>query len=813
MSVVGSGTYLEIMSKKLLILAGGAIAALVAFGAIFVHVVSEDFDDDHKLKLACQWLDEGRWDIANKAAEDLEHKIDTDANSRWHYVVGVSMVLKIKDDVDTAEHRQVLLDATEHLNQSRELGFPVGLTGKGFFFLGFCQYHTYQWDEAIESLDQAHKNYPQCRSQSILMMIQAQLRKPKPDLEAAQKTLVMWESIPGKSASESAQTYLCQAQLAFKKGLYPKVVEWLDKIDPNLPERSEAQNLLALCNIQISQAAKEEKERLKLLSIAHDLLKKQIYSADTTADARRQASYLFGRTLRLQRKLVEATGAFSIVRQQNPYSAEAIAASLEEAELLLELNEYSEVLLTTRHLLRGIQDVNLYNDYWMPIDELRNRLVAIGDQMRLQTEFERALQLAQQLTLAFPPAHALRLQAATYMDWANKVKNDSKLEQSTSQPGLTANALFEKAGDTLERLARVELRSKDYLDIVWSSSECYQKANEIDAANRMLKTYLQYETRTRQPRGLIAIGKNYIAAGKWKESLEPLQRCLEYYENNPSSYEVRLLLARAYAELENLDKAIELLSENLWDHDLSPESPVWRDSSIELGNLVFQRGSVLLAQVKSNPPKAWTEFANSLQRSHSDLLRGIEQLGESVERYPDDYRYYQTRYNLAHSYRLAAEMPKLVADNDSTMADSDRRQQNQQWRRLMEESVNQFQALRNSLQSAKDADALAPAILRNCFFGEADTLAKLGRFEDAIAAYRAAAGHYVNQPEALEALVEIATSNKKMGRDREAQKALRQAQQVLQRIPAEYDGRFISTTRGDRKHWKEKLDWMSQQYQ
>lgn len=799
------------MSKKLLIVVGGAVAALVAFGAIFAHIVSEDFDDEQKLKLACQWLDEGRWDIAGEVADDVEPKIDTESNSRWHYVVGVSKLLKIKDDLDSAEHRQILLDATKHLAQSRDLEFPVGLTGKGYYFLGFCQFHTYQWDEAIESLDHAHKEYPQCRSQSMLMMIQAQLRKPKADLDAAQKTLVNWESIPGKSASESAQTILCHAQLAFKKKQFAKVFEWLDKIDPSLPERCEAQNLRALCNIQISQTAKEEKERLGLLASAHDLLKKQIYSADTTADTRRQASYLYGRTLRLQKRLAEATGAFSVVRQQNPYSAEAIAASLEEAEVLLELNEFSEVLLTTRHLLKGIQDVNLYNDFWMPIDELRNRLVAIGDQMRMLSEFERALQLSQQLTLAFPPAYALRLQAATYVDWANKVKNDAKLEQPQNPEGPTVNGLYEKAGNTLERLANVELRANDYLDIVWSSADCYQKANQIDAANRMLTTYLQYETRIRQPRGLIAIGKNYIAAGQWKKSLEPLQRCLEYYDNNPSSYEVRLLLARAHAELENLDKSIELLSENLWDYDLSPESPIWRDSAIELGNLVFQRGSVLLTQLKRNPPNSWSEYSNALQRSHSDLLRGIEQLGEAVERYPDDHRYFQTRYNLAHSYRLAAEMPKLIADNESTI-DSDRRAQNQQWRRLMEESVSQFHSLMNSLQTAKDTDVLAPTILRNCFFGKADTLAKLGRYDEAIEAYRAAASNYVNQPEALEALAEVATCNKKLGRDREAQKALRQAQQVLQRIPAEQDAKFINT-RGDRKLWKEKLDWMSQQYQ
>ena len=147
------------------------------------------------------------------------------------------------------------------------------------------------------------------------------------------------------------------------------------------------------------------------------------------------------------------------------------------------------------------------------------------------------------------------------------------------------------------------------------------------------------------------------------------------------------------------------------------------------------------------------------------------------------------------------------------MADADRRQQSQHWRRLMGESVDQFRSLLGSIQKSSDTDALTPAILRNCYFGEADALSSLGRYQEAIDAYRNAASFYVNQPEALEALVEIVACQKKLGKDQEAQKVLRQAQQVLQRIPASQDGRFVSATRGNRAEWQQKLDWMSQQYQ
>ena len=103
-----------------------------------------------------------------------------------------------------------------------------------------------------------------------------------------------------------------------------------------------------------------------------------------------------------------------------------------------------------------------------------------------------------------------------------------------------------------------------------------------------------------------------------------------------------------------------------------------------------------------------------------------------------------------------------------------------------------------------------PAIVRNCYFGEADTLCDLGRYDEAILAYRMAASHYSNQPEALEALVQIADCHREMGRESDAQKTLRQAEQVLERIPPELDGRFISCTRGSRQSWEERLGWLKQ---
>jgi tetratricopeptide (TPR) repeat protein len=796
------------MSKKLLLIGGATVSILVAFGAIFAHIASGDFDPEQKLKLACDWLDKGRWDLASKMAEDLGTQIDVAENSRWHYVTAVSTIIKIKDDLDSVANRRKLLEAIDHLETSRELEFPVGLTAKAKFYLGFCQFHVYRWDEAIESLRGCYQDFPECRSQALQLIFTAQLRKAEPDLQAADATLTSWEAIPGKSMSEINNTFLGRAQLNFFSGKHDQCFPWLDKIVDKSVEKAQAEFWRLRCQLKLTGAEADSSKKASGLAALVSQLKKHIYAPDTPPQIRLQSRYLYAQALRMQNELDAATVAMSVIRQQAPNTAEAVAAQLEEAEILLQLGRVQQILLATKQLLTSIEDQELYNDYWMTRDEIRRRIVAIGEQLRNQAFFEAALELSKQLELAFEPAYALRLQAFTYVDWAGK---QQKTLQDPEALTIPVRELYAQAARTFEKLAQVELRSSNYPNLIWHAAEAFQKANQIESANRLLYEYLNNESRPRQPRGYVALGRNLITSGSWQESLIPLEKCLDYFPNSPSCYEVRLLLSKSYAELHNLDKAIELLSSNLWDFDLKPESPIWRDCAVELGHLMYLRGDRLLAEVQRDPPKTWTSHFQQLQHCQTEIQRGIEQLTEVVNRFPQDPRYYHSRYLLAHSYRQASEIPKTIMATDTNILEVAKKQYNQQWRNYLEESAGHFHGLLEALQSASETDRLAPAILRNCYFGKADVLSALGRYEDAISAYRNAASYYVNQPEALEAIVQVAQCQRKLGRDRDARVALRQAEQLLNRIPADQDARFVST-RGDRRHWQELLGWMNKEY-
>ncbi len=133
-----------------------------------------------------------------------------------------------------------------------------------------------------------------------------------------------------------------------------------------------------------------------------------------------------------------------------------------------------------------------------------------------------------------------------------------------------------------------------------------------------------------------------------------------------------------------------------------------------------------------------------------------------------------------------------------------------QQRNLLEQALDGFRSLHQAISGREESLSSEKnlPILRNSYFGEADTLFELGRWEDAIQAYRNAASRFLNRPESLEALAQMAVCHRKVGREFEAKKTLAQAEQVLRRIPPEYDSQFVATTRASRQEWQDLLGWL-----
>lgn len=804
---------------RILLLGGAAASALIIFGALFAWIASGDeYGPDRQLDLAMELLEEGRWDLADRIARDLEkdERLTPAREPIWNYVRGVSGVLSTVGKLDSPSHRRVLWDSASHLEKSREASFPLGYAGQAAYYLGFCYYHTYAWDKALETLGEVVDSWPARRSDALDMMVESCLRSHPPKRERAQELLEVWSRIPGLAGSERNRITLNRAHLAYIDGDWQTCDEALAAIDPRASEYQAAKLWRGRWKLESARrGAKDDPLRSEQLQEALSDIREVLLAPSTTADVRRQAAFLTGETLRYLDRTTEAISTLSGVRQRNPESAESVAAGLAEAEIQLSKENLNDALETVRHVVGDMGDVRLYDERWLPLSELRRRLLLLGRSMRDQGEFEASNRLASYLPPVFPISDAVRMEAETFETWAAKLEKEppATTARARDRHRRQVDAKYQMAGDKYRELARLELRSAEYPSILWQAIECYRKASQLDQANDLLKTYLQFEERPKRPRALLALGQNYLNAGRWDEVILPLERCLLEYPDHPSSYNARLVMARALTEKQQLEKATEALMANLYDGSLKPDSQLWRDSLFELGNVIYRRGDQLFLEGELIAPGDWKEKLAKLESSNAEFIAATDRLSEAVSRYDRDKRSLEARYAIGRAYRSAAMFPKLMLDSGQVTIDAVRRKLLLERRRLLESSLAGYRNLRQALGEAQDLMSAADnsqALLRNCFFGEADVLFELGEYDEAIAAYRNVGNRYMNEPEALEALVQIAECFRALGQEDQAKRTLTQAEQLLSRIPPEADPRFTIGTRANRAKWQELLAWLKQ---
>ncbi len=657
--------------------------------------------------------------------------------------------------------------------------------------------------------------WPQHRSDALDMMVEACLRSQPPRREDAEEFLDRWNKIPGMSESERNRIALARAHLAFLDSDWPKVEEILGTISPESVEYQSAKLGRGRWRLEMAKRAnKQDPTRQEKLEQALQEFREVILSSKTPSDVRRSASYLKGEALRLLGRSREAISTLSGLRQSFPNSAEAVAAGLSEAEIQLEDGQMSDALETARHVVTDLGDVRLYDERCLPLSELRRRLLQLGRDMRDADEFEASNRLASYLPPVFPVADSIELEAENFEAWGKQLESEpaaGTTAKDRDQHRRQIDAKFLLAGDKYRALLQFRLLSTDYPSILWKSIECYQKASQLDKANELLKTYLEHEERPKRPRGYLALGQNYLNAGRWDDVIPPLERCLIDYPDHPGAYSVRLVMARALTEKQKLEEATEMLLKNLYDGNLRPDSQLWRDSLFELGNVIYRRGDQLFLEGELTSTDNWDARLSKLEESHNELIAATDRLNEAVARFDKDRRAFDARYAIGRAYRSAARFPKQMLDSGKVTIDSVRRKLLVERRQLLESSLAGYRDLREALGESQDLMNIpesTQALLRNCFFGEADVLFELGQYEEAIAAYRNVGNRFMNEPEALEALVQIAECFRQLGQEDQAKRTLTQAEQLLSRIPPEADAKFKAVTRADRARWQQLLVWL-----
>jgi tetratricopeptide (TPR) repeat protein len=187
----------------------------------------------------------------------------------------------------------------------------------------------------------------------------------------------------------------------------------------------------------------------------------------------------------------------------------------------------------------------------------------------------------------------------------------------------------------------------------------------------------------------------------------------------------------------------------------------------------------------------------------------INRLSEAIQRVPRSPLALDGLYCLAESYRRRNRWHEKQIE--LTTISSRRVQIGELVRRDDERAIELFAQLEERLMELREKEPLNPIqerLLRNSYFVRGQLYYRLNQYESSIQMYRTVGNMVIQEPEVLEAYVQIARCYRRLNRPEEAVRVVNQAKIILRdRIPANAD--FEATTRFPRERWVLMLDWLA----
>jgi tetratricopeptide (TPR) repeat protein len=783
---------------------GGVCLLSVSAGVVaWMMLASCQATTDRKEMLAeaMESLDSGAYAEARDVATELAEKggLGPDASGGPAFVLGVVAYHEATDVWDKDKKAYYLL-AARHLEEARDRGFPEGRKAEGLFLLGRSLYRSGQIPASRPVLREAIEAnlLPAKKTEARHLLAAACLDDKVARLDEAleHNTQYLSDRLLGPDAR--GEGLVQRGRILFRLGKIQECLEALDQIPPRAKNRSEAMVLRGRVLMHEARWLKDDihagdphagtphndtEQRLRIRGKYQAAIKvlRQAQGLDTLGNqASRKAMYLIGVCLAESGKPAAAVAQFKRTRLLHPDSPEALAAEFQEAELLRRRGSDKRALAAYRRLLRAVGQPDQFVNPWITVKQLRIHLLEAYRHYVETQNFESAISLAGLLHPLFPRSRQMQLAADAYRGWGRFL-----LDQAAHLPHEQANPLlregrrhFRRAGRIHATLAQLRIATRHYPDDLWNAAENYMQGQGYREVIRVLRRYVDNESRRRHPRALVMLGEAMLCLGKVDEALGALQDCVEYHPHDAAAYRARWLASQAYRQKNDLKQAVQLLREIRNGEDITPKSEVWQDALVDLGNLLYADG----------------QYAEA-----------IPCLEEAVQRRGDSPRAMVIRYLIADAYRQRAR----VAGDElrKELAESAYFTPSKQARHWFHTALDRYADVRGRLNQQRDTRDLSEIekdILRNSYFAGADVLFELAKYQQAIKTYTTIVNRYQNEPEVLQAYLQIARTYRRLGQPQQARGAVEQAKIVLNRMKT--DVPFEKVTVRSRKQWEELLD-------
>jgi len=738
------------------------------------------------LEMAWAALDRGAYDEARQLARGLQQQgtLTGEEQAGPAFVLGAAAAYQAIGMPGKNRVAQCLV-AARYLEAARQQGFPPQREAEGLYLLGKSLYLSGHSAASRPILREALEVGSSQHAEIHGLLAGAYLydANPKLDEALAENSLYLADAALSPARNNAL---LQRAQILLRQGKPDECSATLAKIFP----QDDADVLTLRGQVLLGEAERlqhkpdaTENDRRRAEQKYRQAIKtlQEAESRDTlAAQATRRATYLIGVCFLGLGDDRAALEQFERAVRLYAESPEAVAAALEEADLSRRLGHDREALAAYRRVLRAVADPEHFSNPWLSLDQLRARTLTAYQHYLSGQNFQAALQLAGMLQPLFSPTRTWELRAELYQTWGQ-----AELAQAEQLPLSKAAPLREQgrqrlrqAGRAFSRLAELQIATRQYPDLLWSSAQAYLRGQDYRNAVVMLRRYQQHESRRRHAQVLVALGEALLSLGQADKALEALRECIELYPRDAATCRARLLAARAFVEKGEPQSAEGLLCENLNGQYLTPAGAEWRQSLFDLARLLHGQGR------------------------HEEALK---RCGEAVQRYPDDPQSLEARYLTAECYRQLARTAQEKLDKEPAAA---RRGNAAPVRDLLAKAVDQYRQLQELLLRQQKERELSPpetAMLRSCVFGQGSGLCTLGQYEGAIQVYAAATRHYYSDPAVLEAYVQTAAAYRRLNKPAEARSTIEQAKVVLARLKAP-DERFREVTNHGRSEWQALLD-------
>lgn len=746
---------------------------------------------------ALQALDEGRLGDARKIATLLKSSPQLSAEQLGGpaFVLGAVTAYEA-EQTRNPECKELSLVASRWLEEARDRGFPEGREGEGLWLLGRSLYLSGQIAASRPVLREALAANPNQQPEIHYLLADAYLNDANPKYDDALAENTFYLASKELLVAQRQQGLLQRAKLLLALERLPECKETLAKIPADTKGRAEATLLSGQILLheatrmgdaahggraaQDAAATGEARQKIEAAIAAF----RQAETQDTlSSQVGGRAMYLVGISLLRLKDYRAALGQFARLSKVHPDTPEALAATLQEADLARRLGKDSDAVARYRQVLSRLRDPESFSNPWISWDGLRKQALEVYQQYMSSEKFVQASQLVSVLYPLVPRKQQMELTARTYRTWGESLVSQSKaLPPSKSDAvSMRGHEQLRRAGWQYLQIAQLHVADREYPDNLWDAANCYLEGHDFRSAAIQFQQYLKSESRRRHAVALVLLAEARLACDQLDEALAACLECTDLHPRDPSAYRARLLGAHAYVAKGEMEKAKKLLQENLNGESLTPASKEWQESLFELGKLLHRQ-------------QAYEE--------------AVDRLHEAIQRYPNVPRSIEAQYLIADSYRLRARQLEEKLKEDRV--ENTRVARSRKVRELLTLALGEYRELLEKLGRRQETDELAPLerlALRNCYFSIGNLLFQLQQYEDAIKAYVMATNRYRSNPEVLDAYVQMARAYRKLNKPAEARGALEQAKMALSRIKA--DVPFKETTNYSREEWTKLLDKMA----